>query len=73
MIAFIFVIFGGINWGLFALFTDGGSGFDLLNFIIPGDNNFVNTVREVVYLLIGVSAVYLAVTHTKECKVCAQA
>ena len=73
MAAFVLVIFGGVNWGLFGLIPVNGSGLDLMNYIIPGDNGFVNTLREIVYVLIGASAVYLAATHTKECKVCAQA
>ena len=73
MVAFILVIFGGINWGLFGLIPDGQNGLDVLNYLLPGDSGLVNTLREIVYILIGVSAVYLAATHTKDCKVCAQA
>jgi uncharacterized protein len=67
-VAFILVIIGGINWGLFGLFPvqPGGDGFDLVQILF----GFSGTLQEIVYVLIGASAIYLVVTHTKECKVC---
>lgn len=61
MVAFVLVIVGGINWGLFGAF-----GLDLVDLIFGG----IPTVAEIIYVLIGISAVYLAVTHAKDCKTC---
>ena len=63
-VAFTLLIIGGLNWGLLAL----------LNF------NLVNTVlgawpmlEKLVYILVGVSAVYIAATHMNDCKICSKA
>lgn len=68
IIAFIFVVIGAINWGLFGIIPADAhnQGFDLLAVIF----GFNATVLEFVYLLIGVSGVYLLITHRKDCKVC---
>ncbi len=57
-IAFILVVIGGLNW-LLKVF-----GWDLEAFL--GAGMIVNTV----YVLVGLSAVYLAVTHKSTCKHC---
>lgn len=61
MIAFILVIVGGLNWGLTAL------GFNVVEMILGA----WPMVVKVVYLLVGLSAIYLAATHGKDCKTCA--
>jgi uncharacterized membrane protein YuzA (DUF378 family) len=43
-----------------------GQGFDLLEQIF----GFSPTLLEIIDLLIGISGVYLLVTHRKDCKVC---
>lgn len=58
-VAFVLVIIGGINWGLFGLFVTDGVGFDLVQALFGS----VPTVAEIIYVLIGISAVYLAVTY----------
>ncbi len=60
VIAFILVVIGGLNWLVFALV----SGWNLANYI-GGD-----TVAKVVYILVGLSAIWLAATHAKDCKGC---
>lgn len=50
-IAFILVIVGGLNWGLVAL------GFNVVNMIF----GTWPMIEQVVYLLVGLSAVYLLV------------
>lgn len=62
MVSFVLVIIGGINWGLFGLFN-----FDFVDVLFRS----VPTIAEIIYVLIGAASVYLAVTHTKDCKVCA--
>lgn len=56
--AFILVIIGGLNW-LLRVF-----GFDLETWGLP------MIVTQVVYALVGLSALYLALTHSKDCKTC---
>ena len=63
MIAFILLVVGGLNWGLVGLFQ-----FNLVTTIL-GAWPLVVTV---VYVLVGVSAVYLAATHMNECRVCSK-
>lgn len=61
MAAFTLVIIGGVNWLLVGLFQwDIGAIFGGMGSLIS----------RIVYLLVGVSAVYLAATHKKDCRVC---
>jgi hypothetical protein len=54
-IAFVLVIVGGLNWGLIAF------NFNLVTFLF-GSMSWLVTI---VYLLVGLSAVYLAVMMPK--------
>lgn len=60
-ITFYLVIIGALNWGLIGLF-----GFNLVTAIF-GSWPMVETV---IYILIGVSAVYRFIEHQKDCKIC---
>lgn len=60
MVAFILVIVGGLNWGLTAV------GFNLVYMILGS----WPMLEQLVYILVGLSAVYLAITHGKDCKNC---
>ena len=60
MVAFVLVIVGGLNWGLTAL------GFNLVTMIFGS----WPMVEQLVYILVGLSAVYLAITHKGDCKMC---
>lgn len=68
LIAFVMVIVGAINLGVFGIVPAdaNGEGFDLVQQIF----GFNPDVLNVVYILIGASGIYLLVTHFKECKVC---
>lgn len=59
-VTYVLLVVGGLNWGLEAL------GFNLVN-ILVGDWPMV---ERLVYLLVGVSAVYEAVDHKNACKSC---
>ncbi len=68
IIAFILVVVGGLNWGL--------TGLSMLIYNTM-DWNIVHMVlsssmqlEAVVYVLVGLSAIWLVVTHKGECKVC---
>lgn len=63
MIAFILVIVGGLNWLLFALM-----GWEIGSFLGGMDSS----LAMIVYVLVGLSAIYLVVMHKKDCKVCAE-
>jgi uncharacterized protein len=57
-VAFILLVIGGLNWLLVGLF----------------DWNIVETlgmaIAKIVYVLVGVSALYLITTHKRDCKQC---
>lgn len=57
-IAFILVIIGGLNWLLVGL----GVG-DVVMFLGA-------TLAKIVYILVGLSAIVLVVTHKKDCRDC---
>ena len=61
MAACILLWVGGLNLGLSAV------GFDLVGMVLGG-LGLVMTFN----LLVGASAVYIAATHMKDCKVCAK-
>lgn len=61
MVAFSLLVVGGLNWGLVALL-----GLNLVETIFGGMG-----LTNIVYILVGVSAVYIAATHMGDCKGCA--
>ncbi len=68
MAAFILVVVGAIDLGLFGIIPvdANGEGFDLIGQIF----GFNKHILELVYALIGVSGIALLITHTKDCKIC---
>lgn len=62
VITFILVIVGGINWGLVGI----NPTYNLVEMLLGGWPSVV----KVVYILVGLSAIYLAVTHKGDCKAC---
>ncbi len=60
VVAFALVIIGGLNLGLSVL------GFNIVNMVLGG----FPLVEKLAYILVGLSAAYLAVTHSPECKAC---
>ncbi len=63
MIAFILLIIGGINWGLMGLLN-----MNLVHSLLGSSE----MLEKIVYILVGISAVYIAVTHKKDCKMCSR-
>ena len=61
MIAFLLVIVGGLNWLLLAV-----TGWEIGQIFGGMDA----PLSQVVYILVGLSAIYLAVTHKKDCNTC---
>ena len=60
MVTFILLVVGGLNWGLAAL------GFNLVEMLLGS----WPMVVKVIYLLVGLSAIYEIVNHKASCKMC---
>lgn len=60
MVAFVLVIVGALNWGLVGLMN--------LNVVemLLGSTGLVS----IVYILVGLSGVYIGATHMNDCRVC---
>ena len=64
MVAWILVVVGGVNWGLVGLsMLAGGGNWNVVNLLLGS----WPVVEAVVYLLVGVSAVYSLVGCKKMC------
>ena len=61
MVAFILLIVGGLNWGLSAAF-----GWNVVDMLLGAGSS----VSKVVYILVGLAAVYELVSHKGMCKAC---
>ncbi len=62
MVAFSLLVVGGLNWGLVALLN-----LNLVETIFGGIG-----LTNIVYILVGVSAVYIGATHMGDCKLCSK-
>jgi len=60
-IAYFFLVVGGLNWLLFALFERE------LGALFGGMDALAS---KIIYILVGLSAIYLIATHKKDCKCC---
>ena len=63
MVLFLLVIIGALNWGLVGLLN-----INLVNMVLGS----VPMLERLVYILVGVSAVYIMATHKKDCKICSK-
>lgn len=59
-VAFALTAIGGINWGLV-----GAGGWNLVEMLLG-----TGSLARLVYVLVGLSALYLVFTHKKECRMC---
>ncbi len=59
--AFLLVIIGAVNWGLVGLFN--------VNLVMALFGS-MPMFEKAVYILVGISAVYIMLTHKKDCKTC---
>ena len=66
MVAFILLVIGGLNWGLVGLGDFAGSNWNLVNLLLGS----WPSIEWIVYVLVGISAVWLLITHKKNCKEC---
>lgn len=61
LVVFPLVVVGGINWGLVGLLN-----YNLVEMLLGSWPGLV----KLVYILVGLSSVYLLATHTQDCKTC---
>ena len=60
MLAFVLLVVGGLNWLLVAF------GYNLVEMIFGGMPQLV----KIIYILVGLSAVYELVGHKERCRMC---
>jgi len=63
IVTFLLVLVGALNWGLVGL-----AGLNLVHVLF----GTFPMLERVIYILVGVSAVVLLITHMKDCKVCSK-
>ena len=61
MVAVLLLVVGGLNWGLVGLFN-----FNLVTTLF----GVGSALTMLVYVLVGLSALYVLVTHKGDCKIC---
>ena len=66
MIAWILVIIGGLNWGIYGATN---MNFNLVHAILGS----IPWLEMLVYILVGLAAIYEVVTHKMNCKMCSSA
>jgi uncharacterized membrane protein YuzA (DUF378 family) len=63
MVAYLLLFAGGLNWGLVGLFN-----FNLVEALLGAWPALVMLV----YILVGVSTVWIALMHKNDCKICSK-
>lgn len=67
IIAFILLVVGGLNWGLMGLGSlISNSDWNIVHMILGSSMMLEN----IVYVLVGIAAVWLLVTHKSACREC---
>jgi uncharacterized membrane protein YuzA (DUF378 family) len=66
MVTWILVMIGGINWLLIGIGGFAGSDWNVVHLILGS----VPALEWLVYILVGLSAVYEIVNHKKNCMLC---
>jgi uncharacterized membrane protein YuzA (DUF378 family) len=66
MISFTLVIIGGLNWGLVGIGELAGSNWNVVNMILGS----WPAVEAIVYILVGLAAIQMVITHKKDCRKC---
>ena len=61
MVSFILLLVGGLNWGLMGLLD-----MNLVHSLLGSSM----MLEKVVYILVGLSAVYVLLTHKSDCMMC---
>lgn len=68
IISFILLAIGGLNWGLVGLgwVVGGGANWNVVEMLLGANS----TLSGIVYILVGLSAVWMLYEHRKTCKMC---
>jgi len=66
MIAFILLVIGGLNWGLVGLGGFMNADWNIVHMILGSWPK----IEWLVYILVGLSALWLLVGHKSHCKIC---
>lgn len=66
VLAFILVVVGGLNWGLVGLGGFMMADWNLVHMLVGA----WPTLEWLVYILVGLSAAWMLMTHKKDCKEC---
>ncbi|MBV9349166.1 MAG: DUF378 domain-containing protein [Patescibacteria group bacterium] len=68
VIAFILVVIGGLNWGLIGLgwLVGNGADWNVVHMVLGSSA----TLEGIVYVLVGLSALWLLIGHKKACMMC---
>ncbi len=66
VVAFVLTVVGALNWGHMGVGYFVGSNWNVVNLLIGTWPVF----EAVVYILVGLSALWLIVEHKKACKMC---
>ena len=68
MVAFLLAIVGALNWGLVGLgwLVGNGADWNVVHMLLGSSMQ----LEAAVYVLVGLSAVWLVVMHKKDCKMC---
>lgn len=66
VVAFLLTIVGGLNWGLVGIGGLTESDLNVVHMLL----GTMPMVESAVYVLVGLSAVYLVLGHKKDCKMC---
>ena len=66
MVGFILTMIGALNWGLIGLGNFAGFDGNIVHMLLGS----IPQLEWLVYVLVGISAVFLIVMHRKDCRVC---
>ena len=66
LVAWILLVIGGLNWLLVGVGGFAGANWNVVNMILGS----WPSIEWLVYILVGLSAVYELVTHKKNCRAC---
>ena len=65
-VSWILLIVGGVNWGLMGLGGFMGSDWNVVGMLLGG----MPALEDLVYVLVGLSAVYEVISHKGNCRAC---
>ena len=68
-IEFVLVVIGGLNWGLMGLGAFMGNDVNAWNVVNMVLGQWA-TLENLVYVLVGLSALHLGFTHRHDCRMC---